>query len=339
LTFEYIGCIINSWDECDLRIPTEAELSKLCKAGRNTVREAVSSLVHEGLLKKIQGSGTFVTSELDPSYSRKGNLVGIAASFTNDTIEVFNSIQDYVLDKDGLMTIYNVAEDSQDPKKERRFLEKAERENCAGLIVLPSPIEPFNAEIYKRLRNKGIKVALIAPYQEDMSEDVTFFYDYFHAGYVSVVKMAMAGFKRICFARILLPVSYKWIKDGIRQATEDLGLELLDDYEFRCGANHIEHIARLPRKTGIIAAQTSVGNELYNSIVASEFMPGEDIALCVRSEYLKEGYSEISCLTTPRLELFKAAIDYIFDPEIDSMEIIHKTFNFKYEERGTVEKV
>lgn len=42
------------------RIPTEPELSKLTGVGRNTVREAVQSLVHTGLLERRQGSGTYV---------------------------------------------------------------------------------------------------------------------------------------------------------------------------------------------------------------------------------------------------------------------------------------
>ncbi|MXO81450.1 GntR family transcriptional regulator, partial [Paenibacillus sp. OT2-17] len=42
------------------KIPTEPELMKLFGVGRSTVREAVSVLVHAGLLEKKQGHGTFV---------------------------------------------------------------------------------------------------------------------------------------------------------------------------------------------------------------------------------------------------------------------------------------
>ena len=47
------------------RIPTEAELVAWTGAGRNTVREAVGSLVEVGMLSRQQGRGTFVTSRSD----------------------------------------------------------------------------------------------------------------------------------------------------------------------------------------------------------------------------------------------------------------------------------
>ncbi len=55
------------------RIPTEAELAQLTGTSRNTVREAVQSLVHSGLLERRQGSGTYVlaASELAGAVSRR----------------------------------------------------------------------------------------------------------------------------------------------------------------------------------------------------------------------------------------------------------------------------
>ncbi|MGP7959931.1 FadR/GntR family transcriptional regulator [Sanguibacter sp. A247] len=49
------------------RIPTEADLAAMLGVGRNTVREAVQSLVHSGLLIRRQGSGTYVLSDSELS--------------------------------------------------------------------------------------------------------------------------------------------------------------------------------------------------------------------------------------------------------------------------------
>lgn len=55
------------------RIPTESELAQLTGTSRNTVREAVQSLVHAGLLERRQGSGTYVVaaSELAGAVGRR----------------------------------------------------------------------------------------------------------------------------------------------------------------------------------------------------------------------------------------------------------------------------
>lgn len=48
------------------KIPVEAELVEMLGVGRNTVREAVATLVHDGYLSREQGRGTFVVrTEID----------------------------------------------------------------------------------------------------------------------------------------------------------------------------------------------------------------------------------------------------------------------------------
>jgi len=42
------------------RLPSEIELSKICEVNRNTLRQAISELTAEGLLRKEKGKGTFV---------------------------------------------------------------------------------------------------------------------------------------------------------------------------------------------------------------------------------------------------------------------------------------
>jgi DNA-binding FadR family transcriptional regulator len=67
------------------KIPTEPELVEWSGAGRNTVREAVGSLVQAGILRREQGRGTFVvsTSDLRSSVSRR-----VAATSRRDSLEL-----------------------------------------------------------------------------------------------------------------------------------------------------------------------------------------------------------------------------------------------------------
>jgi DNA-binding FadR family transcriptional regulator len=72
------------------RIPTEAELAQLTGTSRNTVREAVQSLVHAGLLERRQGSGTYVlaASELAGAMSRR-----VAGAHQHHVLEVRRALE------------------------------------------------------------------------------------------------------------------------------------------------------------------------------------------------------------------------------------------------------
>jgi len=72
------------------RIPTEAELAQLTGTSRNTVREAVQSLVHAGLLERRQGSGTYVlaASELAGAVSRR-----VAGAHQHHILEVRRALE------------------------------------------------------------------------------------------------------------------------------------------------------------------------------------------------------------------------------------------------------
>ncbi|WP_250033882.1 FadR/GntR family transcriptional regulator [Paractinoplanes maris] len=67
------------------KIPTEPELVEWSGAGRNTVREAIGSLVQAGILRREQGRGTFVvsSSDLRSSVSRR-----VAATSRRDSLEL-----------------------------------------------------------------------------------------------------------------------------------------------------------------------------------------------------------------------------------------------------------
>lgn len=65
------------WQKGD-KLPTEMELSNKFKVSRITVRKALGSLVHQGLIVKRSGKGTFVSSE-----KIQRPLSGGAVSFTS----------------------------------------------------------------------------------------------------------------------------------------------------------------------------------------------------------------------------------------------------------------
>ena len=53
------------------KLPSEIELSKMCGVNRNTLRQAISVLVSEGILRKEKGTGTFVSSSTPVALKHK----------------------------------------------------------------------------------------------------------------------------------------------------------------------------------------------------------------------------------------------------------------------------
>ncbi|WP_375387104.1 GntR family transcriptional regulator [uncultured Amnibacterium sp.] len=54
------------------RLPAEPELSRQLGVSRGTLRRALSTLIEEGVLKQVQGRGTFVTSTvIEPAIAQK----------------------------------------------------------------------------------------------------------------------------------------------------------------------------------------------------------------------------------------------------------------------------
>lgn len=84
------GQIVQGTWAIGARIPTEAELAQLTGTSRNTVREAVQSLVHAGLLERRQGSGTYVlaNSELAGAVGRR-----VAGARTVHVLEVRRTLE------------------------------------------------------------------------------------------------------------------------------------------------------------------------------------------------------------------------------------------------------
>ena len=67
------------------RLPSEIELSKICEVNRNTLRQAISELTTEGILRKEKGMGTFVSLSKPVAFKHKLERI---SSFRDDLSEV-----------------------------------------------------------------------------------------------------------------------------------------------------------------------------------------------------------------------------------------------------------
>lgn len=137
------------------RIPTESELVALTGTSRNTVREAVQSLVHAGLLERRQGSGTYVlaNSELAGAVGRQ-----VAGARTRHVLEVRRALEV------GAARLAAVHRTDAELAEQRRLLDERNRASAAGrhddavaadvalhLSIVRSSHNPLLVELYENV--------------------------------------------------------------------------------------------------------------------------------------------------------------------------------------------
>lgn len=329
------------------KLPTEPELSQLFGVSRNTLREAISNLVTEGRLRKKQGQGTFALPHSSIT-TTAGNFVGLCYPVKSHSLDMIRNCQEYVIGKGGLLVTYNVNDDLQDPTEEKMFLENALAGNLKGVVVFPSPKEPRNTETYRSLRAKGVRVVLIAPYKDDMSDEVFFGVDFRLAGYFMAAKAATGGFDSIILVSANMPPSYVKFLEGIKEASEDLGISALENifihpndsiFPEQIMANNPESagkIKNLPARTAVVTTQIEIGHTVYEVLRKNGRRIPEDVGLVSFYSHVPENGPDLSSLTFPAEQILLDALDYVMDDGINATEKIQKSYKMEFEERGTL---
>lgn len=151
--------------ELNQQIPTELELADQFGYSRQTIRQAISALEQEGLLKRIRGRGTFLCSP-QAGNARKTiaptRRIGVLTTYLNDYIfpGIIHGIERVLTHHGYLMTLgltYNKT------FEEAAVLHKLLNDGVHGLIIegtksaLPTP----NTGILKMFREANIPMVFI----------------------------------------------------------------------------------------------------------------------------------------------------------------------------------
>jgi GntR family transcriptional regulator of arabinose operon len=115
------------------RLDSEPEIAARYEVARGTVRQALDVMVEEGLLERIQGKGTFVAHKNTAACI---NRVGVIVPYLNDnlTVGILRGVES-VLRSHEYSLIYSPSEG--DLELEREQIQRLQRENVCGLILMP----------------------------------------------------------------------------------------------------------------------------------------------------------------------------------------------------------
>ncbi|MEU0567712.1 GntR family transcriptional regulator [Nonomuraea sp. NPDC005983] len=248
------------------RLPTESELAQTYTVGVNTVRRAVDLLVEEGLVRRRQGSGTFVTARVTTSGRPSGTtearprLIGaLVPSTTYYFPQVVQGIE-RAATAAGVQLV--LACSNYDPGVELAQIQQLVDVGVAGLLLVPNlHLAADPAAHLARLRELTVPYVLVERRPADpRPADPTSYVctDVHGGGYAAVQHLSGLGRSRIGYLGRIGTATSEEVFAGYRQAVTDLGLPEIP-----------EAVARQPVWTGpdMLAYANSLVTEKVRAVV------------------------------------------------------------------------
>ncbi|PTM57946.1 GntR family transcriptional regulator [Desmospora activa] len=146
------------------KIPSELELADQFNFSRQTVRLAISELVHEKWLYRVQGKGTFLShtppGQGDPD--TQSHIIGVITTYISDYIfpSIIRGIESHLGPKGYSILLLNT---NNDVEKEAAALKTVMEKQVDGLIIEPtkSAFPNPNLELYFSLLEKQIPLVML----------------------------------------------------------------------------------------------------------------------------------------------------------------------------------
>lgn len=241
------------------RLPTELKLAQEHEISRNTVRQAMSALVNEGLLERHQGRGTFVRELLvqrDQGHAVE-KRIGVMLCYAGDQLnmEILIGIEQ-AAKSHGYQVSFAYSEEN--PAQQAHDIERLHNDKVAGLIIFPLSDEEHDPVI-EQLQITNIPLVLVDRYLPKLTTDYVVA-DNFSGGYRATEHLLILGHTRIGFMHGTI--------GGLHTSS------VYDRWKGYCAALH-DH--RLPYDEALICASSRVpnmgANDPYMNFLAAPDRP------------------------------------------------------------------
>jgi len=134
------------------RLPSENKLASQFDVSRITVKNALDSLVKDGVIYRVQGKGTFVSTEIGEPTLYKKDTTSTLPLISYITPCIDNSFTarllqgvEKELSEAGYKLIFSISNGSQE--KEKQLIKEALSLGVKGILVFPVDGEMYNEEI------------------------------------------------------------------------------------------------------------------------------------------------------------------------------------------------
>ncbi|MBZ0293239.1 MAG: GntR family transcriptional regulator [Anaerolineae bacterium] len=292
LTSYYRVKILDGSLPAGTRLPTELELAEKYSISRGTVRQAMTALVSEGLLDRVQGRGTFVrpiseranhSKEKLPESKRIGLLLSYAGSELD--LDILRGVE-YAAKSRGYQVSFAYTEESAE--QQTHDINHLLADGVAGLIIYPLSDITYDEAIWG-LKAKGIPFVLIDRYFPDLDSDYVVS-DNFGGAYRSTEHLIILGHSRIGFCYWHLgtfaTTSVRDRLNGYRRALEEYGLPF--DETLLCKRTkssngesdaYIDFLSQPNRPDAIVASHDNEALQILKAAQQLDLDIPEDLAL------------------------------------------------------------
>jgi DNA-binding LacI/PurR family transcriptional regulator len=148
-------------------LPAERSLKEELGISRSTIRQAIKSLIADGLLESVVGAGTFVLAPQEAS--PHNTLIGIVVPDSNYSIyypELSSSLT-HALRKAGYRVDTGIHNDRYEALGEVTSSLLAQK---VAAVVLVAPSQREGRRILRELRSQGVIVVLLTRYLDDFQD-------------------------------------------------------------------------------------------------------------------------------------------------------------------------
>ncbi len=315
------------------RIPSETELSKELGYSVITVRRALSELVNEGVIYRIQGKGSFVAEKKDPE--TKGNeissrlvafVLASNESYDGSFMQMTRGMQSY-LNKHGYSLIIEYTDENIE--KEKEILKRLASSGISGIIIFS--INPDEiAEELMNLKKKKIPFVMLDRYVNAFSTNYVVS-DNFDGAYNAVQHLIEQGHTQIAFLgyRFFLSSEIDRYK-GYVKAMENAGIKNSDYLVFKDAHISYDKIIQMIKNreiTALLAVNDTLAIDFIKVCEKNSIKVPDDVSVMGFDDIDSAQYQKVPLSTVKQYfhkmghEAARVLIRSINDPELGSTKV------------------
>ncbi|MFC5647592.1 GntR family transcriptional regulator [Paenibacillus solisilvae] len=309
---------LNNWQP-NHKLPSETELAEKFNVSRLTIKKAMQNLMEEGLLYRIQGKGTFLSSNLsgepiaysmDYSDSDKQSVAFITPlAKTIRSLHLINGIEEE-LSKRGYHMIFCKTFNSK--QLEKQMIQEVIRKGVSGIIIYPVEGETYNEKILELTINQ-FPLVIVDRYLQGLdtnyvcADNVQGAYDATnhlierghtkigiistHSQGTSSIKDRLTGYEK-ALAEHNIPIEHRLriLHFHVDQVNQIIYNGIISEYikeELRL------FLRQNPDMTAVFAVNSAIGLSVMETAIEIGLRIPEDLSVIFFDDYEYSGYSKI----------------------------------------------